>query len=100
MVPFCDLIGSPFLSATCHSVQVWVLCFSSSFFTASLFFAFLLAFMQLTAHLPLFVPLALVLFFVPVCFVSGANVEESRSDQEARDWVLVVPYFSVLCHVF
>ena len=99
VVPFCDLLGSPFLSTICHSVQMWVVSFGSSFFTSSFFFGFLLAFMQLTACLPLFVPLTLVLFLVSVSFVSGANVEESRSDQEARDWVLVVSYFSV-CHVF
>ena len=71
----------------------------SSLLTAFLFFGFSLAFVHFTACLPLFVPLPLVVFFVPVCFVSGTNVEESRSDQEARDWVLVVSYFSV-CHVF
>ena len=72
----------------------------SSLLTAFLFFGFSLAFVHLTACLPLFVPLPLVVFFVPVCFVSGTNVEESRSDQEAREWVLVVPCFNGLCHVF
>ena len=40
-----------------------------------------------------------LLLFV-LCLWPTSKVEESRSDQEAGEWVLVVPFFNGLCHVF